>query len=99
MDINGAYEVVFDLLEQDSRCPSDYNCIWSGIGIIHLTVTHDNQEEVVVLSSFNWEDYNQSAVALGLQFTLEELKPYPANDTPIASKRYHARLLIESADE
>jgi hypothetical protein len=99
LDVEGEYEVVFDVLEQDSRCPSNYECVWEGIGIIGMTITHGEVVSEMTLSTFDWENYTKTVSAEGLKFTLIELKPYPKGDELAASKNYVAKVLVESADQ
>jgi hypothetical protein len=96
---NDQFEIVFNELIQDSRCGTDVECVWEGIGIIQLSLTNNEETFEFNLSTFDWEDYSQSTVVAGLRFTLVSLKPHPKGEKPVEPKNYYAEVLIESASE
>lgn len=98
-DMDSEYQVVFDVLEQDSRCPANYNCVWAGIGIITLKVTYEDETSEITLATNDWETYTQKVTEVGLSFTLVALEPFPQGDELASSKNYVAKVLVESADQ
>ena len=89
----------FDHITEDSRCPSDVDCVWEGRATINLSLISGDTVDGVQLSipGFVGMDSEpqpqQSAVVTGYTITLLQLDPYPSQDgvdveiTPMATLR------------
>lgn len=44
--LGGVVTIVFEDVKEDSRCPSDVNCVWSGMAIIEVALSSANNKVV-----------------------------------------------------
>lgn len=77
----------FDRVPQDSRCPTDVNCVQAGDAIVDITVIQDAGST----QSYQLHTSGpRSIVHDGLRVSLEELSPQPVSSRPIAQGDYRA---------
>ena len=70
--------VVFDSIEQDSRCPVNARCAWSGVGIVNATIiSASGERKPIKLSTVNYEAFNNVEKVFGKDITLVDLLPKP----------------------
>ena len=91
----------FTRLLEDSRCPTEVECVWTGQARIAVEV--DQDQAAVTTVEFNTNpapgQNNQSVRSGGYQITLQSLDPYPRTpDDTIALQDYRATLLVRMAD-
>jgi hypothetical protein len=87
----GALAATFTNVVEDSRCPSDVNCVWAGRVIVELEVELSGAPQTVTLSSENNE--NQVTVG-GYLITMGEVTPYPVSTATIQMHQYKVNLTI-----
>lgn len=89
-----------DVLE-DSRCPSDVQCVWEGRAVILLKITVDNgslrvdepKEFFINLSTVLTESQSKAKFD-GHTIFLKELEPYPLSSRQIKKNDYIATLIV-----
>lgn len=86
--LNGVTGTVTEVLE-DSRCPSDVQCIQAGTVRIKVNMTYGALSQNATLT------LNQPLTMSGRSITLTDVKPYPVSGTPIASSDYVFTLLVK----
>jgi hypothetical protein len=88
----GALNVTFDKVAEDSRCPSDVQCVWAGDGAVAMTVIPAGAPRYPVTLHTT---LTPKAVNSGpYQITLVGLKPYPKQGPKIPPATYVATLQI-----
>ena len=85
--------VKFLAVTEDSRCPSDVQCIQAGEAKVSVGITKGNENlgEIVVSTI-------KSADVIGYSITLADLKPYPTTQSlPIKPLDYVATFIVSKA--
>ena len=77
-------------VEEDSRCPSDVQCIWSGNGVISIAMRAGSDSATTY--RLNTIVGPQKITALGYEVTLDSLTPYPRMSRPFPKSDYVAYL-------
>ena len=85
-------KIKFMSLVEDSRCPTDANCIWAGNAKIKIRVTDFRGR--VENFELNTNGQPQSADFAGWHITLENLTPHPKTNVRINRKGYIATLSV-----
>jgi hypothetical protein len=67
---------------QDSRCPSDVNCVWAGEVKVTVMVKNGQNSQSLILQLPGKESLLVSADMGGYLLTLNDVKPYPQTKTP-----------------
>jgi hypothetical protein len=88
---DGSLSVRFDAVGEDSRCPTDVQCVWAGNGRISLAVQGAGASRNV---SLNTTLDPHSADVAGYRITLDSLAPAPVSTRTIEAKDYTAYLVI-----
>ena len=81
--------VRFVELVEDSRCPTDANCVWAGNAKIKIRVTGSGKSQDLTLDT---NGPNSSAVAMGYTIKLVGLTPSPKSNVRINRNGYVATL-------
>ena len=81
--------VRFVELGEDSRCPTDTNCVWAGNAKIKIRVTGNGKSQDLTLDT---NGPNQAAVAMGYSIKLIGLTPSPKSNVRINRNGYVATL-------
>lgn len=94
--------VRFDSVVEDSRCPAQVVCVWSGQARVAVTVWRD--QEVPVTLEFNTNPApaeNQQALTYSTYtIRLESLDPYPQSpEQPIEQSEYRATMQISTVGD
>jgi hypothetical protein len=81
---------------EDSRCPSQVTCAWSGRGVLQFRLeTADGQSSDFELSTLHSPAKTTQAVKAGRVFELLALEPYPVlPDQPIPQQDYRATVAV-----
>lgn len=90
----GGIRVKFVELVDDSRCPTDTNCVWAGNAKIRVRVTRNGRSKVLELNS-NMDPRNP--VFAGYSFRLAGLTPEPRSNIRINRNGYVATIEIKKA--
>ncbi|PWQ96350.1 hypothetical protein [Leucothrix arctica] len=80
---NSGLSVTFDKIGQDSRCPINARCTWSGVAVVDATVKQGDKSQKIKLSTVNFEAFNNTEKVFGKDIKLIELLP---NKTAGAAK-------------
>lgn len=91
--VDGALDVRFDDVVQDSRCPTGVTCIWAGDAVVRLHLGFGGDSATTDLHT-NAGAGVQHAVFAGYDVALEALAPAPAKDQPVARESYTATLRV-----
>jgi hypothetical protein len=87
----------FSEVVEDSRCPTEVECFWTGQAVIIITAEEDGE---AVDLEFNTNPAPGQTIdvlpAFGYMVHLELLDPYPKNpDNPIVFSDYQAQLIVK----
>jgi len=104
----GSLTITFDGVVEDSRCPKDVFCAWSGRAMAALSVgAADKEAQMVEVGGFTDDDgslqpqgqISASAGVAGYTVELLAVTPYPAKaDAPPAGKEYQVQLVVSEGD-
>ena len=89
--VNGGLKVKFASLVEDSRCPTDTNCIWAGNARITVRVTKNGRSKILTL---NTTESGAAPVFAGYRFKLMGLTPEPRSNIRINRNGYEATIEI-----
>jgi hypothetical protein len=84
--------VVFESVLEDSRCPVDVTCVWSGNAKIRLRSSKQKQEPAAV--EVNTDLKPKSSPYLGYEIKLVALKPSRKSEKAIQPNEYIATLIV-----
>jgi hypothetical protein len=88
---NGEIQVTFDAVTEDSRCPSDVQCVWEGNGGIRLTLSSDQESGVFIVNS----TLSPQRVAFaGFTIGFRDLRPHPVAQVPTDRDAYVATISV-----
>lgn len=83
-------EIRFDSVSEDSRCPSDATCVWTGNARVWLGVGTERLD-------LNTGVEPRRRAAAGWTVELLSLEPLPTVESPVPSLRYRAGLRVAPA--
>jgi hypothetical protein len=83
------YQVTFEAVPEDSRCPIDAVCVWAGNARVSLRLTAEGKDSSIAL---NTGSEPRSATAGNLRLELRALAPSPRAATPTPPGDYRATL-------
>ncbi len=89
--------VRFEEVLDDSRCPIDVACVWSGVLRVRLGVDFTDPSGVAHVMQIEFDTLGQTGLAAGLRFSLLAAKPAPVSTRPIDPADYAALILVEAA--
>ena len=81
----------FDTVSEDSRCPTDAQCVWEGNATLRLTVDSAGTALPVQLRTAGTP---QPATAFGHRIEFRALRPAPTTAGPIQPRAYIATLRV-----
>ena len=84
--------VRFQSVSNDSRCPSDVQCVWAGNAVVGLVLSQGDGPSTE--ASLNTTLDPQSTKFAGHTIKLVGLKPAPKSGKPISSGAYVATLAV-----
>ena len=84
----------FTGVPQDSRCPTNVNCVWAGNAEVALEWTHNKCTTTITLNTHASAANSDEAKVSGLRVKLIKLEPYPHSEKKISPSDYTATLLI-----
>ena len=90
--------ITFERVREDSRCPTDVNCIWEGDAVVVLTVKADAQETTREVHTQGGESRARNAPAGNHVVTLVRLDPAPRSTGAIEPSAYRATLKVGQGD-
>jgi hypothetical protein len=83
----------FNGVSDDSRCPSDVQCVWAGNAVVRLSLTSTGNPDSNAALNITLDP--KFADSAGYRVTLVGLKPYPRSGSPISAGDYVATLRVE----
>jgi hypothetical protein len=90
--------LTFDHVSEDSRCPTDVNCIWEGDAVVVLTVKAEADEGTREVHTQGGASRSRQARAGNYVVTLVRLDPVPRSTAAIEPSDYRATLRVGPAD-
>lgn len=79
-----------DVLD-DSRCPSDVDCVWEGTVSLMINIQYNSQD----LGNFILNSSNlHKASFMGYYVKFKELEPYPISTEIILKTSYNATFIV-----
>ncbi len=85
----GGPRVRFEGVLEDSRCPSDVQCIWAGEVVVDVTIGDGSSSRRSMRPG--------EAVASGrFRVNLLEVQPYPKSTSAIQPSQYRATFLVDT---
>lgn len=90
--------LTFDRVSEDSRCPTDVNCIWEGDAVVVLKIKVEAEEATREVHTQGGASRSRSARAGNYLVTLVRLEPAPRSTGAIEASAYRATLLVGSGD-
>jgi hypothetical protein len=96
------FELGFDSVIEDGRCPTEYICMYAGKAVLRLWLKKSGSNKKFIYPEL-WTPGFEEPIwgpvpvdTLDCRFTLLELHPYPVNLDPISQEDYIARLKVSS---
>jgi hypothetical protein len=86
--------IKFDYATEDSRCPTQVQCIWAGNAQIQLIARSQGQTTPVRLNTFEGA---KEAIVGDFRIRLIELVPVPVEIKPIPAGSYRASLVVSES--
>lgn len=90
--VGGEFTIKFVSVTDDSRCPTDVNCVWAGNAKVHVIITdrRGGSKTMVMNTTMgpHGDQYN------GWAIYLTELTPAPKSSVAIKQKAYKATFSI-----
>ncbi|MFA6315566.1 MAG: hypothetical protein WC648_04340 [Candidatus Paceibacterota bacterium] len=78
------------MVEEDSRCPSDVQCIQAGQVVVGLAISSPSGDSSMLIKE------KQTITTETLSITLDEVSPYPISTKKIADSEYRFKVTIKS---
>lgn len=87
-------KVKFVAVSEDSRCPTDVNCVWAGNAAIALDFVDGNCTTLLKLNTHQNSQSPENGKAGTYRVKLVKLDPHPRSTEKIAAGDYTATLII-----
>lgn len=88
--------ITFLNVTEDSRCPSDVQCVWEGQAKVQINVLQDNKD-IMTFNLTKRAGHDESSVLNidGYSITLEKIDPYPVSTKKIENSDYSIVLKVK----
>ena len=87
-------QVRFVAVSEDSRCPTDVNCVWAGNAAVALDFIDGKCTTLLKLNTHQNSQSSENGKAGAYRVKLVKLEPYPRSTEKIAPGDYTATLVI-----
>lgn len=87
-------QVKFTGVPQDSRCPTNVNCVWAGNAEVSLEWMIDKCPTSITLNTHATSGKGDESKVGGFRVKLIKLEPYPHSEKKISPGDYTAKLLV-----
>ena len=87
-------QVKFTGVPQDSRCPTNVNCVWAGNAEVSLEWMVDKCPTSITLNTHATSGTGDESKVGGYRVKLIKLEPYPHSEKKISPGDYTATLLV-----
>lgn len=95
LKVEGAdLQVKFIGVPQDSRCPTNVNCVWAGNAEVSLEWIVDKCPTSITLNTHATSGAGDESKVGGFRVKLIKLEPYPHSEKKISPSDYTATLLV-----
>ncbi len=90
------FQVKFDNLVEESRCPTDVDCIQAGRASVALVLTYEgvSKTDTLTIGDFFGTTHTDSTLFEGYKIRLLEVQPVPVSTAQPAEADYKVKLLI-----
>ncbi|MBN8680726.1 MAG: hypothetical protein J0M29_21055 [Chitinophagales bacterium] len=96
LEADQVYQIRFDTVPSDSRCPEGVQCVWAGKADGVFTVQHGESTEKINLSTGDLSQGGKGEAVIGAYtFKLKAMSPARKKDTAIDPKAYKASLVVD----
>jgi len=85
-----------DSVLNDSRCPSNVQCVWEGNAEVRFLFTVDSRGTDFVLNTHGGNNFNSDTVIGGYSIKLLNLSPYPENPGEILQVEYYSEVIVKA---
>ena len=93
-------QIKFLNVTQDSRCPSDVNCVWEGLVTIVVNIKQNDQDlGNFKLTQRGGQENLAAQTFIGQKIELIEVSPYPKSTEPIQLSDYIATLVVSDVPD
>ena len=93
---NGAVSITFVEVAQDSRCPSDVDCVWAGKVQVLIEVHQGTELQQYTLTLPPLEADISVMTLADYTIELKDVQPYPVSTDPIDSADYEITLEVSA---
>ena len=83
-----------DSVLNDSRCPSNVNCVWEGNAEVRFIFTVEDLPNGFVLNTLGGVNFKADTIIGGYQIKLVRLSPYPEEPGLIPQDEYFAEICV-----
>jgi hypothetical protein len=85
-----------DSVLNDSRCPSNVQCVWEGNAQVRFLFTVDSIRTDFVLNTHGGVQYNSDTIIGGYSIQLLDLIPYPEDPAEILQVEYYSEVTLKA---
>ncbi len=85
-----------DSVLNDSRCPSNVQCVWEGNAEVRFLFTVDSIRTDFVLNTHGRMQFNSDTVIGGYCIKLLDLSPYPEYPGEILQAEYYSKVIVKA---
>jgi hypothetical protein len=85
-----------DSVLNDSRCPSNVQCVWEGNAEVRFLFTVDSRGTDFVLNTHGGNSFNSDTVIGGYSIKLLNLSPYPEDPGEILQVEYYSEVMVKA---
>jgi hypothetical protein len=86
--------VKFVAVPQDSRCPSNVNCVWAGNAEVAVDLLRDKCTTILTLNTHPRPAASDEGKVGDLRIKLVKLEPYPHTERKISPSDYTATFVV-----
>ena len=85
-----------DSVLNDSRCPSNVQCVWEGNAEVRFLFTVDSIQTDFVLNTHGGSKFNSDTIIGGYSIKLLNLSPYPEDPGEILQVEYYSEIMVQA---
>ncbi len=90
----GNFLLSFDEVIEDSRCPVDAVCVWTGNAKLRFSIDKEYDKASFILNTHGGVRFPQDTTIMGYTISLLDVKPYPHTDSTFTQNDYSAIISI-----
>ena len=85
-----------DSVLNDSRCPSNVQCVWEGNAEVRFLFTVDSIQTDFALNTHGGNQFNSDTIIDGYSISLLDLSPYPEDPGEILQAEYYSKVIVKA---